>query len=126
MTTPASAAPSALPGDAWPRYLADMRSFAADKVALETQGLLVRVNGLVLEAAGLRVPVGSVCEIRMEGQSPVIAGAAGAALLFLGAVQVLAGQLARAMFDQASASRDVAAFHRARAAYDAGGQTPED
>ena len=64
-------------GDQWPRYLADMRNFSADKVTLETQGLLVRVNGLVLEAAGLRVPVGSVCEIRMEGQSPVTAEVVG-------------------------------------------------
>ena len=68
--------------DKWPRYLADMRSFSADKVALETQGLLVRVTGLVLEAAGIRVPVGSVCEIRhrdgrMEGQAPVIAEVVG-------------------------------------------------
>ncbi len=63
--------------DKWPRYLADLRSFSADKVALETQGLLVRVNGLVLEAAGLRVPVGSVCEIRMEDQTPVIAEVVG-------------------------------------------------
>lgn len=61
----------------WQRYLADMRSFSADKVALETQGLLVRVTGLVLEAAGIRVPVGSVCEVRMAGQSPVIAEVVG-------------------------------------------------
>ena len=71
-TSPRPVAP-----DAWPRYLADMRSFAADKVALETQGLLVRVTGLVLEAAGIRVPVGSVCEVRMEGQAPVIAEVVG-------------------------------------------------
>ncbi len=51
----------------WQRYLADMRSFSADPIALETQGLLVRVTGLVLEAAGIRVPVGSVCEIRPDG-----------------------------------------------------------
>jgi flagellum-specific ATP synthase len=61
----------------WQRYLADMRSFSADKVALETQGMLVRVTGLVLEAAGIRVPVGSVCEVRMEGQAPVIAEVVG-------------------------------------------------
>ncbi|MEP7099727.1 MAG: flagellum-specific ATP synthase FliI, partial [Burkholderiales bacterium] len=61
----------------WARYLGDMRSFSADKVALETQGLLVRVTGLVLEAAGIRVPVGSVCEVRMEGQAPVIAEVVG-------------------------------------------------
>ncbi|MDE2298731.1 MAG: FliI/YscN family ATPase, partial [Burkholderiales bacterium] len=61
----------------WQRYLADMRSFSADKVRLETQGLLVRVTGLVLEAAGIRVPVGSVCEVRMEGQAPVVAEVVG-------------------------------------------------
>ena len=66
----------------WQRYLADMRSFSADKVPLETQGLLVRVTGLVLEAAGIRVPVGSVCEIRqqdghMEGRAPVTAEVVG-------------------------------------------------
>jgi flagellum-specific ATP synthase len=63
--------------DKWERYLADMRSFAGDKLALETQGLLVRVTGLVLEAAGIRVPVGSVCEVRMEDQPPVIAEVVG-------------------------------------------------
>ena len=63
--------------DKWSRYLHDMRSFSADAVALETQGLLVRVTGLVLEAAGIRVPVGSVCEVRMEGQPPVIAEVVG-------------------------------------------------
>ena len=61
----------------WSRYLGDMRSFSADKLPLETQGRLVRVTGLVLEAAGIRVPVGSVCEVRMEGQAPVIAEVVG-------------------------------------------------
>ena len=61
----------------WQRYLADMRNFSADAVRLETQGLLVRVTGLVLEAAGIRVPVGSVCEVRMEGQAPVPAEVVG-------------------------------------------------
>ena len=64
-------------GEQWQRYLADMRSFAADSVPLEAQGLLVRVTGLVLEAAGIRVPVGSVCEVRMEGQAPVLAEVVG-------------------------------------------------
>ena len=61
----------------WQRYLADLRNFSADPLRLETQGLLVRVTGLVLEAAGIRVPVGSVCEVRMEGQSPVVAEVVG-------------------------------------------------
>ena len=51
----------------WQKYLADLRSFSADPVRLETQGLLVRVTGLVLEAAGIRVPVGSVCQIENVG-----------------------------------------------------------
>ena len=61
----------------WHRYLADMQSFSADPAPLETQGLLVRVAGLVLEAAGVRVPVGSVCEVRMPGQQPVLAEVVG-------------------------------------------------
>ena len=61
----------------WQRYLGELQSFSADPVPLESQGLLVRVAGLVLEAAGIRVPVGSVCEVRMEGQAPVIAEVVG-------------------------------------------------
>ena len=64
-------------GDKWRRYLADLESFAADAVPFETYGRLVRVTGLVLEAAGIRVPVGSVCEVRMEGQAPVVAEVVG-------------------------------------------------
>jgi flagellum-specific ATP synthase len=63
--------------DKWHRYLADMQGFTADAVPLETQGLLVRVAGLVLEAAGIRVPVGSVCEVRQPGQPPVLAEVVG-------------------------------------------------
>jgi flagellum-specific ATP synthase len=61
----------------WHRYLADMQNFPADPEPLETQGLLVRVAGLVLEAAGVRVPVGSVCEVRQSGQPPVLAEVVG-------------------------------------------------
>jgi flagellum-specific ATP synthase len=61
----------------WQRYLADLRAFAAAPVELETQGKLVRVAGLVLEAAGIRAPVGAVCEVRMKGQPPVIAEVVG-------------------------------------------------
>jgi flagellum-specific ATP synthase len=69
--------PTGTVASTWGRYLADMRSFSADPVRLETQGLLVRVTGLVLEAAGIRVPVGSVCEVRMDGQPPVPAEVVG-------------------------------------------------
>ncbi len=61
----------------WRRYLGELQNFSADPVPLESQGLLVRVAGLVLEAAGIRVPVGSVCEVRMDGQPPVLAEVVG-------------------------------------------------
>ena len=66
----------------WRRYLADLQSATAEPLPLETQGRLVRVTGLVLEAAGIRVPVGSVCEIHQDGRGadaspPVIAEVVG-------------------------------------------------
>ena len=61
----------------WQRFLADLQAFAAEPIPLESQGTLVRVAGLVLEAAGIRVPVGSVCEVRMPGQPPVLAEVVG-------------------------------------------------
>ncbi len=65
----------------WSRYLGDLERFAADASPLETYGRLVRVTGLVLEASGVRVPVGSVCEIRAEdpasNASPVLAEVVG-------------------------------------------------
>jgi flagellum-specific ATP synthase len=48
----------------WSRYLADLQDYAALPQPLDASGTLVRVTGLVLEAAGVRVPVGSVCEVR--------------------------------------------------------------
>ena len=56
---------------AWRQYFDDLRAFARSPQTMEVQGTLVKVAGLVLEAAGVRVPVGSVCEVRMEGQPPV-------------------------------------------------------
>ncbi|UZG46188.1 flagellar protein export ATPase FliI [Caldimonas thermodepolymerans] len=55
----------------------DLRAFASAPMPLEMQGTLVKVAGLVLEAAGIRVPVGSVCEVRMDGQPPVQAEVVG-------------------------------------------------
>ncbi|MDP1902198.1 MAG: flagellar protein export ATPase FliI [Rubrivivax sp.] len=61
----------------WHRYLADLGEYAALPQPLESVGTLLRVTGLVLEAAGVRVPVGSVCEILSDGQSPVQAEVVG-------------------------------------------------
>ncbi|WP_310733927.1 flagellar protein export ATPase FliI [Methylibium sp. Pch-M] len=67
---------AALPAS-WQRYMDDLKAHALGPVPLEAQGTLVRVAGLVLEAAGIRVPVGSVCEVRMDGQPPVLAEVVG-------------------------------------------------
>jgi flagellum-specific ATP synthase len=56
--------------DAWQRYLRELQIFSAEPLPFETQGILVRVAGLVLEAAGIRLPVGSVCEIHAEPAHP--------------------------------------------------------
>jgi flagellum-specific ATP synthase len=62
--------------DSWNRYLDDLDRCAATPMPLESQGKLVRVAGLVLEAAGMRLPVGAVCEIHSESRverTPVLA-----------------------------------------------------
>ena len=61
----------------WQRYLQDLQDYAAVPQPLEAVGTLLRVTGLVLEAAGVRVPVGSVCEVQSEGQPPVLAEVVG-------------------------------------------------
>ena len=61
----------------WARYLGDLRAYAALPQPLPSSGTLVRVTGLVLEAAGVRVPVGSVCEVRCDGQPAVLAEVVG-------------------------------------------------
>ncbi|MEO5735245.1 MAG: flagellar protein export ATPase FliI [Rubrivivax sp.] len=53
----------------WSRHLQDLQDHAALPQPLEMVGTLLRVNGLVLEAAGIRVPGGSVCEVMSEGSS---------------------------------------------------------
>ena len=61
----------------WSRYLADLQDYAQLPQPLGSVGTLLRVTGLVLETAGVRVPVGSVCEIISEGQAPVMAEVVG-------------------------------------------------
>ena len=60
----------------WRRYLADLEAHAAVAQPLTSEGILVRVTGLVLEAAGVRAPVGSVCEVSAAG-GPVSAEVVG-------------------------------------------------
>ncbi|OYT88094.1 MAG: flagellar protein export ATPase FliI [Burkholderiales bacterium PBB6] len=65
------------PAERWPRFLQDMRHYAALPRPLEMEGTLVRVTGLVLEAAGVRAPVGAVCSVNMPGDKPVTAEVVG-------------------------------------------------
>ena len=61
----------------WRDYLSSMVTKAENSEALDTVGTLVRVAGLVLEAAGVRVPVGSICEVRSPGLPVVLAEVVG-------------------------------------------------
>lgn len=65
------------PACAWEKFLADARERVAEPLALESRGTLTRLTGLVLDAAGLRVPVGSQCHVQMPGQDPVLAEVVG-------------------------------------------------
>jgi flagellum-specific ATP synthase len=74
----ASAATDATPrGQRWERFLTELQEFAAVDQPFEATGTLVRVAGLVLEAAGIRVPVGSICEVLTPGQPPILAEVVG-------------------------------------------------
>ncbi len=71
-------APPRLAGDAdWRRLFGDLRAFAASAAPLAHTGRLTRVAGLVMEASGLRLPVGAVCAIAPEGGVPVDAEVVG-------------------------------------------------
>jgi len=52
----------------WQRWFDHLEQHSAGPLPLEAIGTLLRVTGLVLEAAGVRVPVGSVCEVQSPGQ----------------------------------------------------------
>src|SRR5574343_147416 len=65
------------PVTSWERFMADARDRASVDVPLETRGTLTRLTGLVLEAAGIRVPVGSQCMVQMPGHEPVLAEVVG-------------------------------------------------
>ncbi|MDT8992905.1 flagellar protein export ATPase FliI [Curvibacter sp. APW13] len=62
----------------WERFLHAARVQVSDDTTLESRGTLTRLAGLVLEAQGLRVPVGSQCQVQgNHQQSPVLAEVVG-------------------------------------------------
>jgi len=58
-------------------YLADCRRAVAWATPIATSGRLTRVSGLVMEAVGLRLPVGSQCQIQIPGGQSIEAEVAG-------------------------------------------------
>ena len=62
---------------AWREFLDTACNRVQAGSALEVRGTLTRLAGLVLEASGLRIPVGSQCMVSMPAQAPVLAEVVG-------------------------------------------------
>ena len=65
------------PACKWKSYLNDAKVRVNRDCTLEVRGTLTRLTGLVLEASGLRAPVGSQCMVSMASQAPVLAEVVG-------------------------------------------------
>ena len=63
--------------EVWQRFMTDAAARVAQAPGLEVHGTLTRLAGLVLEATGIRAPVGSQCLVRMGAQPPVLAEVVG-------------------------------------------------
>ena len=62
----------------WQHFLEGARKQVQSEAStLEVGGTLTRLTGLVLEASGIRVPVGSQCLVSMKSQEPVLAEVVG-------------------------------------------------
>ncbi|MDP2808799.1 MAG: flagellar protein export ATPase FliI [Rhodocyclaceae bacterium] len=53
--------------NAWREFLAGCRSQAEHSQPFQLAGRLTRINGLVMEAAGLKLPLGSSCHVEAPG-----------------------------------------------------------
>lgn len=65
------------PDGRWVRYLQEAVHSIRQDTTLEARGTLTRLTGLVLEASGLRVPVGSQCVVTAPAKPPVLAEVVG-------------------------------------------------
>ncbi len=61
----------------WQRFLDGCRLAASSAQPLWPAGRLTRINGLVMEASGLKLPLGSTCRILPAGGNPVDAEVVG-------------------------------------------------
>ena len=62
---------------AWNAFLGNCGEAAAQSSPLLPSGHLTRINGLVMEASGLKLPLGSSCRIIPLGGSPIEAEVVG-------------------------------------------------
>jgi flagellum-specific ATP synthase len=72
-------------------YLADCRRAVGWATPIATSGRLTRVSGLVMEAVGLRLPVGSQCHVQIPGGQSIeaeVAGFAGDRLFIMPATDI--------------------------------------
>jgi flagellum-specific ATP synthase len=61
----------------WAEFLRNARDSVRQSSDLEARGTLTRLAGLVLEANGIRAPVGSQCVVSMRGRESVLAEVVG-------------------------------------------------
>lgn len=65
--SPAVEPARATPVDRWRRHLADCKANVTIPTPLAVRGRLTRVAGLVMEAVGLQLPLGTLCAISQDG-----------------------------------------------------------
>ncbi|PTD97371.1 flagellar protein export ATPase FliI [Pseudothauera lacus] len=61
----------------WCHFLGDARKLVEQGSVVETSGRLTRINGLVMEAAGLKLPLGAGCRVMAPGGGAVEAEVVG-------------------------------------------------
>ncbi len=64
-------------GESWRNYLTDCEKIAAAANPYQFAGRLTRINGLVMEASGLKLPLGSGCHVLTPGGGSVEAEVVG-------------------------------------------------
>lgn len=64
-------------GPSWRNYLEDCQKIAESSSPYQLMGKLTRINGLVMEASGLKLPLGSGCRILVPGGGSVEAEVVG-------------------------------------------------
>jgi flagellum-specific ATP synthase len=74
---PVTPAPVSDAAEKWQTFFDSARAQVGQESTLEMRGTLTRLTGLVLEASGIRVPVGSQCVVTMKSRAPVLAEVVG-------------------------------------------------